>query len=123
MVALLLISIGIVFVGIAGSLVLMARSGEIRVGLFTLCFTLLAVHQGVALWLSWDAPLGFDAAGGAEVSMVVVCGVGLLILAALWKTLLEWGTLIVPSTFPGLTDLIEYLSRRLLGASLLSRDY
>ena len=89
MVALLLISIGIVFVGIVYSLALMARSGESRVILLTLCFALLAVHQGVALWLSWDAPLGFDAAGGAEVSMLVACGVGLLILAALWRTLAE----------------------------------
>jgi len=89
LVALLLISIGIVFVGFVCSLALMVRSGESRVGLLTLCFALLAAHQGVALWLSWDTPLGFDAAGGAEVSMVVVCGVGLLILAALWRTLAE----------------------------------
>jgi len=89
LVALLLISIGIVSVGIAGSLVLMVRSGEIRVGLLTLCFSLLAVHQGIALRLSWGAPLGFDAAGAAEFSMLVVCGVGLLILAALWQTLAE----------------------------------
>ena len=84
-----MISIGILFVGIAGSLALMLRSGETRVGLLTLCFSLLATHQGIALWQSWDAPLGFDAAGGAEVSMLVVCGVGLLVLAALWRTLAE----------------------------------
>jgi hypothetical protein len=89
LVALLSISIGIVFVGIVCSLVLMVRSGESRVGLLTLCFALLAVRQGVALWQLWGTPLDFDAATGAEVSMVVASGLGLLILAALWRTLAE----------------------------------
>jgi hypothetical protein len=75
LIALLSISIVIVFVGIVCSLALTVRSGESRAGLLTLCFAL--------------PPLGFDAASGAEVSMVVACGVGLLILAALWRTLAE----------------------------------
>jgi hypothetical protein len=67
----------------------MIRTGETRVGLLTLCYILLAAHQGVALWHSWDAPLGFDAAGGAEIAMLVASGVGLLILVAMWQTLAE----------------------------------
>ena len=89
LVALLVLSIGIVFAGFVCSLVLMVRSGESRVALLALCFALLAVRQGATLWLSRGVPLGFDAAGMAEVSMVVLCLVGLLILAALWRTLAE----------------------------------
>jgi hypothetical protein len=89
LVALLLISIGILSVGIAASVVLMSRSGETRVGFMTLCFALLAARQGIVLWLSWDAPLVLDATGAAEISVFAASIVGLLILAALWQTLSE----------------------------------
>jgi len=87
--ALLLISIGVLFVGIAGSLALMLRSGETRVGLLTLCLALLATRQGIALRQFWDAPLALDATGAAEISLLVACGIGATILAALWRTLAE----------------------------------
>ena len=87
--ALLPISIGVLFIGIAASLVLMLRFGETRVGFSTLCFALLAARQGIALWLSWDVPLVLDAAGAAEISVLAASIIGLLILAALWRTLSE----------------------------------
>jgi GAF domain-containing protein len=87
--ALLLISIAMLGVGIAASTSLMLRSGETRVGTLTLCFAFLATRQGIALWSSWDAPLRLDAIGAAEISVLAASGVGLWILAALWRTLSE----------------------------------
>jgi GAF domain-containing protein len=89
LVALLLISIAILFAGIAGTLVLMMRSGETRVAFLTLCFFLLATRQGFALWQLWDEPLAMNAGGAAEVALLGASAIGVMIVAALWQTLAE----------------------------------
>jgi hypothetical protein len=89
LISLLLISLVILLAGIAGSVALTVRTGEARVGLLGVCFTLLAGRQGLALWNSWDAPLAWNAGLAAELAVLAACGVGVWILAALWRTLQE----------------------------------
>ena len=91
MIALLLISIGILAIGIAGSLVLVLRTGEARVAFLTLLFALLGVRQGIELWSSWGAPsaLAFDMSGVAETSILAAGVAGVIALVAFWRSLFE----------------------------------
>jgi len=91
LIALLLISIGTLAIGIAGSLVLILRTGEARVAFLTLLFALLGVRQGIELWSSWGAPpaLAFDMAGVAEASVLAAGVAGVIAVAALWRSLFE----------------------------------
>ena len=88
---LLSISIGILAIGITGSLVLMLRTGEARVAFLTLLFALLGVRQAIELWSSWAAPsaLAFDVTGVAEMSVLAAAVAGVIALAALWRSLFE----------------------------------
>lgn len=85
----LLISIGLLLPTIAGSLVLLVRSGETRVGVLTAMATLMAARQAVALWNQWGTPLAFDAATGGELAGLVASGLALLVLIGAWRTLDE----------------------------------
>jgi hypothetical protein len=91
LIALLLISTGILIIGMAGSLALMLRTGEARVAFLSLLFALLGVRQGIELWSAWGAPpvLSFDMAGVAEASVLAACVAGVISLAALWQSLFE----------------------------------
>ena len=89
MISLLVISLVILLAGIAGSVALMARTGETRIGLLAICFALLAGRQGVALWNSWDAPLAWSSGVAAELAVLAACGVGVWVLVALRRTLQE----------------------------------
>jgi len=91
--ALLLISIGILALGIIASVLLVVRSGEIRVGFLTLCFSMLGTRQGLVLWNSWTTPLSLETALGpvewTEVALVVGYAAAVAALGALWKTFAE----------------------------------
>lgn len=87
--AVLLLSLGILLAGIAGSVVLMARSGEVRAGLLAACFSLLAVRQAIAAFYNWGKPIAFDADGAAETALLAASATGVFVLVALWRSLLE----------------------------------
>jgi len=91
LIALLLISMGILAIGVAGSLALLLRTGEARVAFLTLLFSLLGVRQGIELWSSWTTPpaLGFDMTGVAETCVTAAAAAGVIALAALWRSLFE----------------------------------
>jgi len=91
LIALLLISTGILIIGMATSLVLMLRTGEARVAFLALLFALLGVRQGIEIWSSWGTSptLAFDMAGVAEASVLAACIAGVITVAALWRSLFE----------------------------------
>jgi len=87
--SLLLSSLVILLAGIAGSVALMVRTGEARIGLLAACFGLLGARQALALWGSADAPLTWSSGLAAELAVLAACGVGVWVLYALWRTLRE----------------------------------
>jgi hypothetical protein len=87
--AALVISIAMLLATIAGSLALLVRSGETRVTLLTAMATLMAAHQGVALWSQWGAPLALDVATGGELAALAASGLMLLVVIGAWRTLDE----------------------------------
>ncbi len=87
--ALLLLSIALYLAALAGYTVLWNRSGETRVGLFGALFLLIAIHQSVTAWTSWNDPLGWNIASLERLLGLAVGALGVLTVVALWRTLAE----------------------------------
>ena len=84
-----LLSIGVPIAAMIGSLVLLIRTGDIRVGLLSSLFGFLAIQQGLLAWTRGFDPLGFDVASGVVVAGLLVGVLGALALIAMWRTLDE----------------------------------
>ncbi len=80
--AVLLTSVALALVAVGWSAVLLARSGEIRIGLLTALFAMLAVGQAVALREEWGNPLALDPTSAAAIAGLLACALGLLVLGA-----------------------------------------
>ncbi len=78
--AVLLTSVALALVAVGWSAVLVARSGEIRIGLLTALFAMLAVGQAVALRAEWGNPLALDPTSAAAIAGLFACALGLLVL-------------------------------------------
>ncbi len=87
--AVFLLSIGIPMAAMIGSLVLLIRTGDIRVSLLTALFGFLAIQQGLLVWMRGAAPLGFDVASGVVAAGLLAGVLGALALLVLWRTLEE----------------------------------
>lgn len=84
-----LLSIGVPIAAMIGSLVLLIRTGDIRVGLLGSLFGFLAIQQGLLSWTRGFDPLGYDVASGVVAAGLLVGILGSLALIALWRTLDE----------------------------------
>ncbi|MEE8508698.1 MAG: GAF domain-containing protein, partial [Myxococcota bacterium] len=80
--AVLLTSVALALVAVGWSAVLLVRSGEIRIGLLTALFAMLALGQAVALRAEWGNPLALDPTSAAAVAGLLACALGLLVLGA-----------------------------------------
>jgi hypothetical protein len=78
----LLVSLVLALVAVGWSVLLLARSGEVRFGLLTILFALIAVGQTVALRSQWGAPLAADLPTAAALAGLLACALGLLVLGA-----------------------------------------
>ncbi len=78
--AVLLTSVALALVAVGWSAVLALRSGEIRIGLLTGLFAMMAVGQALALRAEWGNPLVFDSGGAAAVAGLLACALGMLVL-------------------------------------------
>ncbi len=78
--AVLLTSVALALVAVSWSAVLALRSGEIRIGLLTALFAMMAIGQALALRAEWGNPLIFDSGGAAAVAGLLACALGLLVL-------------------------------------------
>ena len=87
--AVFLLSIGIPVAAMIGSLVLLIRTGDMRVGLLTALFGFLAIQQGLLAWTRGSAPLGFDVASGVVAAGLLAGVLGTLALLVVWRTLDE----------------------------------
>jgi len=87
--ALLLLSISLLLAAVAGCTVLWSRSGETRVGRFGALFLLIAIHQAVTAWMSWNIPLGWNLASLGCLIGLAVGAVGVLTVIAYAHTLDE----------------------------------
>jgi hypothetical protein len=86
---LLLVTLASLLGALVASLVLLARSSEMRVGLLAAALALLAVHPAFSLWRDPERPVGFDPATGADVAFLLAGLLSLFVVAALWRTLGE----------------------------------
>ena len=80
--AVLLVSLVLALVAVGWSVLLLARSGEMRFGLLTILFALIAIGQTVALRSQWGYPLGADLPTAAAIAGLLACALGLLVLGA-----------------------------------------
>jgi CRISPR-associated Cas5-like protein len=80
--AVLLVSLVLALVATGWSVILLARSGEVRFGLLTALFALVALGQAVALPSHWGHALGVDLPTTAAVAGLLACALGLLVLGA-----------------------------------------
>jgi GAF domain-containing protein len=80
--AVLLVSLVLALVATGWSVILLARSGEVRFGLLTALFALIAVGQAVALPFHWGHSLGGDLPTTAAGAGLLACALGLLVLGA-----------------------------------------
>jgi hypothetical protein len=87
--ALTLLSIALLLAALAGCAALWSRSGETRVGLFGALFLAIAIHQAVAPWTDWKAPLGWNTSSLGGLVGLAAGVLGLLAVVALWRTLAE----------------------------------
>jgi len=87
--ALLLLSIALLLAAVAGCMVLWSRSGETRVGRFGALFLLIALHQALTAWTSWDIPLGWNLASLGCLIGLAVGALGVLTVIAYAHTLGE----------------------------------
>jgi hypothetical protein len=88
----LLISLGVLVVGFVGAVVLAVRSGETRAVAFVGLFALLAARQGIvlrSLQSVSDTTFVWGAVGAAEAALASAGVIGVIALAALWRTLSE----------------------------------
>ncbi len=85
----LLLGLAALLAGIAGSLVLLVRTGETRVALLTALFALLGARQGAVLTAAWGRPFTLDATGLGELAVLAACVLGLFLLVGVWRTLAE----------------------------------
>ncbi len=81
--ALHLVSLAVLLVAAAWSLLLLVRSGEPRVALLTTLFVVLGVVEGVALEAQWGEPLAANAATAGGAAALLASVLGLLALGAL----------------------------------------
>jgi hypothetical protein len=87
--ALSLLSIALLLGALAGCAVLWTRSGETRVGLFGVLFLLIAIHQAIAPWTDWNAPLSWNTSSFGGLAGLAVGVLGVFAVVALWRTLAE----------------------------------
>jgi GAF domain-containing protein len=87
--ALALLSIALLLAALTGCSVLWSRSGETRVGLFGALFVLIAIHQVIAPWTDWNAPLAWNASSFGGLAGLAVGALAVLAVVALWRTLAE----------------------------------
>jgi len=87
--ALSLLSIALLLASLAGCAVLWTRSGETRVGLFGALFLLIAIHQAIAPWTDWNAPLSWNVSSFGGLAGLAAGVLGVLVVVALWRTLAE----------------------------------
>jgi hypothetical protein len=80
--AVLLVSLVLALVAVGWSVLLLARSGEMRFGLLTILFAMIAVGQAVALRSQWGYPLATDLPTAAAIAGLLACALGLLVLGA-----------------------------------------
>ena len=81
--ALHLVSLAVLSIATAWSLLLLARSGESRVALLTTLFVVLGVAEIVALEAQWGEPLAANAATAGAAAALLASVLGLLALGAL----------------------------------------
>jgi GAF domain-containing protein len=87
--ALSLLSIALLLAALASCAMLWNRSGETRVGLFGALFLLTAIHQAVAPWTDWNAPLAWNVSSFGGLAGLAIGVLGVLAVVALWRTLAE----------------------------------
>ena len=80
--AVLLVSLVLALVAVGWSVLLLARSGEVRFGLLTILFAMIAVGQTVALRSQWGNPLAADLPTAAAIAGLLACALGLMVLGA-----------------------------------------
>ncbi len=87
--ALSLLSLALLLVALGGCAVLWSRSGETRAGLFGALFLLVAIHQAIAPWTEWNAPLAWNLSSFVGLAGVAAGVIAVLVVVALWRTLEE----------------------------------
>jgi GAF domain-containing protein len=87
--ALLLLSMALVLVALARSIALWIRTGESRAGLLGALFFLIAFHGGVGIRSRWDTPFVLDISALGAFAVLAAGVFGILIVAALRRTLAE----------------------------------
>ncbi|MDJ0847336.1 MAG: GAF domain-containing protein [Myxococcota bacterium] len=112
---LLLVSLGLLTLAAVGSLVVFARSGEVRVGLLTALVLALAAAQGIAAWqLGWQPALALDAPTLAAASALLASLLALFTVLAVGRTLreLERAETLHWESMEGVRGIAELASRR-----------
>jgi GAF domain-containing protein len=102
-------------VGLAASVVLFARTGEVRIGLLAGLLAALGVPQALALWQAgWSAPLAVDLATASASAGLLASLLGLLTVLAMGRTLreLERAETLHWESMEGVRGITELASRR-----------
>jgi signal transduction histidine kinase len=112
---LLLVSLVTLAVALAASVVLFARTGELRLGLLAGLLGAIAIPQALALWQAgWTAPLGADAPTAAAAAALAASLLGLLTVLAMGRTIreLERAEALHWESMEGVRGVTELASRR-----------
>ena len=84
-----LVTIVVLVAAFGASLVLLARSGELRVGILAVVLALLSVRPALDLWQQPARELGFDLTTAADLAFLLSSLLFSFVVAALWRTLGE----------------------------------
>lgn len=112
---LLLVSLIALAVALSASVVLFARTGELRLGLLTGLLAAMAIPQGISLWqLGWSPGLGLDLATAAAAAGLVASLFGLQSVRAMGRTLreLERAEALQWESMEGVRGVTELAARR-----------
>ncbi len=112
---LLLASFAVLLTAAAFSLVVFARSGEVRVGLLTALVLALATALGITAWQTgWSTELAFEPATAAAAAAAVASVLALLTVLAMGRTLaeLERAETLHWESMEGVRGITELASRR-----------
>jgi hypothetical protein len=84
-----LVTIVVLVAAFGASLVLLARSGELRAGILAVVLALLSVRPALDLWQQPARELGFDLTTAADLTFLLSSLLFVFVVAALWRTLGE----------------------------------
>jgi hypothetical protein len=111
---LLIASLAVLAMATLASVVVLLRTGEMRVALLTGLFLLLGLQQGVLLWQTWGEPVGLDWLTASASAGLGIGLLGLLTVLALHRILgeLDRAEALHWDSMEGVRGLTELASRR-----------